>query len=259
MAGLFVKDHIARQEGVLALDHLRAAFKRNICEFTERDVLAEGRGNENPAQGFQVVSQLSEISNPYRIPLSFFNRQGQRLAADCDFDDVLDILDRQPIAGDLGAINQNLQIRLANDAVRDNGCRFDRRHFFQPRFKLLPSGINSFQGRPFHFYSHGRPHAGLQHDDTSGDGLELGRGRDAGDLGDPDNFIPDIIGSTNMIPPLPIRSPVRVWNKLPLRVADKCLSGCVIAKRGRIATGIDDVLRLIVDNVFKHGNRSRVE
>ena len=259
MAGLFVKDHIARQKGVFTLDHLRAAFKRNICEFTERDMLAEGRGNENPAQGFQIVSKLSEVSNPHRIPLPSFNRQRQRLATNGDFDDVLDSLDRQPIAGDLGAVNPNLQIRLANDAVRDNGCRFDRRHLFQPSFNLLPNGINSFQGRPFHFYSHGRTHAGLQHDDTSGDGLELGRGRDTGDCGDPDNLIPDIIGSTNVGPPLPIRPPVRIWNELALRIADKFLSGCVIAKIGRIATDIDDVLRLVVNNVLKHGDRRWVE
>ena len=83
-------------------------------------------GHEDPLQFLKVVAQLARIADADRIALAALDRHGQVLAADGDLDHVLHVADVHAVAGDLLAVDPELDVGLADDAVGDHVGRAGR-------------------------------------------------------------------------------------------------------------------------------------
>ena len=268
-----VEEHIADQEGVLALDHLRTAFVFHVDQFTQGYLHACGCRHQDPLQLIGIVTQLAWVANPHRIALSTFHRGGVHHAPDRGLDGALHVLDGQAVAADGFPIDAQMQVGLAHDAIREHGFGLHRGHFLQDRLEFASEFLDRRQVGSEDLDAHGCAHAGLQHDQTRFDGLQLGRRGDTRQIGGLYHFLPDVGSSVDVSTPI---AEVAAAISRDQGVAIEC--GCErFFLRERIAGGEDETLvpihleglamallvhfefRPVVDDVLVHADRRGIE
>ncbi len=83
---------------------------------------------------------LSRIpKNGNKSPAATFDRGGEILSADREFDNVLLILDMDSITSDLGAVDFVFDVRLANEPVRNGNDSVIMTRFFENRKQISKS------------------------------------------------------------------------------------------------------------------------
>src|SRR5690606_10456577 len=106
-----------------------------------------------------------------------FDGHRKRPPTDRDFDHLLHIRDLDAVARDAIAIDLNLEIRLADDAVGKDRGRLYGGHILQVAFKLEAEPFDGFERRAEDLNAHRRAESGLEHDDARFDRLEFRRAR----------------------------------------------------------------------------------
>src|SRR5690606_33980949 len=115
----------------------------------------------------------SGVAYADREALTTFYRGTQLHSSDGRFHIVLHITDVEPIACNLIAVNVNLQVWLADDAISKNSSRFDGGNFLQVFFQLQAELFNGFLVRTVHLDTHRCTHTCLQDHQTRFDWLQL--------------------------------------------------------------------------------------
>ena len=91
-----------------------------VSDLRERDVGTAGAGHQDLLQLGNVLAELAQVADADRVALPALDRLHDVHAADGDLDDVLHVADVDAVAGDAVAVDLELQIRLADDAVGDD-------------------------------------------------------------------------------------------------------------------------------------------
>ena len=128
--------------GVLALDRRRPLADGERGQLRQRHVRA-GRGrHEHAAQHGQVVAQFARVPQVDRIALQPLDRERDVAAADRRLDDVLDVADGQAVAGDLVAVDLEVEIVAADHALGEHAERAGlvAQDGFDPLADLLQDG-----------------------------------------------------------------------------------------------------------------------
>ena len=162
-----------------------------------------------------------------------------------------------PIAGDGFAVDMDLQVRLADDAVGEDGTRLDRGHLLEDALELQSDLLDRFEIRALDLDPHRRTHTALQHHDTRGDGLQPRCGSGAWDLCHTHDLVPDVPWVPNLRPPLTIGTTMGIGNELSEFVAHEL--PVAICEAHSMALGIQDVFRLVVDHRLDHRDGGWVE
>jgi len=254
-----VEDNVTYQKCVLALDHLRTAHVVDRGQLAQRDLRPIRGRHEDFFDALNRVPQLTLVTNPHGITLAAFHRHRDRFAADCDFDYVLHHCDFDTVAGDRLAVDVDLQVWLADDAVGKNGFRADRGHLFEERLDLEGHIFERFEIGSKHLQPHRRPHATLQHDNAGRDRLEFRGGGRAKNARGGDDFLPDIVGTLNMITPLAERPAILVGDQLALRVALEGLGVLIVGEAKNATRFVSDVFRFVVYDRLHHRDRGRIK
>ena len=138
------------------------------------------RGHEDLLQLGNVLAKLAQVAHADRVAFAAFDGLHDVHAADGDFDDVLHVADAHAVARDAVAIDLELEIRLADDAVGDDVGRAG--HFLEQLLDLQADALDLLQVAAVNLHAHHRAEAGLEHDEARLDRLEESR-QHAGDRG----------------------------------------------------------------------------
>ena len=120
-------------------------------------------------------------------------------------------------------------------------------------------GLDAFEIGSLDFDAHGGAHAALQHDLARGNGLELGRGGRAGDLGRADDLVPEVVRRADLVAPLPERPPLRIRDQLAVGVPHKRAVFAVVPEPHASSGCVGDVFRFIGDDSFDHRGGRGIE
>src|SRR5690606_9596790 len=118
----------------------------------------------------EALAELAQIANANRIAFAPFDRRREILAANGNFDHVLDIANVDAVAGNLGPIDIEFDVRLADDPVSNNIRSAG--HGSQDLLHLQPDLFDHFWIGSENLRAHHRAKARLQHDDASLDWLQ---------------------------------------------------------------------------------------
>ena len=77
----------------------------------------EGRRHDDLAQGFEVLAEVAVVAEVDSVALQALDRRGERHAAQGDFQDILHLADRKAVAGDVVAVDVELDVVAAHDAL----------------------------------------------------------------------------------------------------------------------------------------------
>src|SRR5690606_18915242 len=143
------------------------------------------------------------------------------LAADGDLDDLLHVGNLDAVARDPLAVDLDLQVRFADDAVGKHRRGLYGRDLLQQAFEFEPEPLDRFEVRAVDLDAHRRPESGLEHDDAGLNRLELRRAGDARHVGRFHDGVPDVLRTLNLITPLAERLTVLVLDESSLIVANE--------------------------------------
>jgi hypothetical protein len=140
-------------------------------------------GHQHAPEGFRIVAQLARITNPHGKAFPALDGGGEGAPADGHGDHILHVRDVQPVAGNGGAVDFDLEIGFAHHPVGVDRGGVDGRHLAHEAFDLHRHAVQRVQIGGPQLDPHGGAHAGLQHDQACFDGLQLRGAGGAGDLG----------------------------------------------------------------------------
>ena len=108
---------------VFALDAGRPFANGEIGKLGQRHLRAGARRHQYPFEPVDVVAQFSAVAQVDGIALQPFDGKGDVHAADGRHDHLLHVCHRQSVAGDLGAVDDEVQVIATGDALGINGKR----------------------------------------------------------------------------------------------------------------------------------------
>jgi len=239
-AGALVEGDVRDEEVVFALDFLRTADVFDTGQLCQGDLLAARPGHEDSLHGLDAVASLTGVADTDGVAFAAFDGGGGADAAQGDLDDILHIADADAVAGDLLAVDVDLQVRLADDAIgydRIGGDRGDRLEHFG---ELVSGLFDVLEPVAEDLDSHRSAHARLQHHQSGGDGLQTRRAGHAGVLRRFLDLVPDVERRLDVVSPLSDRLAVLIEYQL---------AGLQVAL----------VLGLVEHDGLDHGQRGGVE
>ena len=122
--------------------------------------------------------------------------------ADGAFDHLLHLFHHDAVARDGLPVDDDLQVGLPDDPVREDRGRLDGRNLFEEPLHPDAHLFDGLQIGPLDLDPHRRPHAGLEHHDARRDRLKHRGAGHTGDLGRAHDLVPDLARGSNPRPGL---------------------------------------------------------
>ena len=150
--------------GAFALDAHRSADHFHFRQLAERHLRAGWRGHDDFAQRFEVLTEVAVVTEIHRVTLQAFDRRRERHSAERDFENVLDRANRQPVAGNLVAVDVEFDVVAAHHALGEDARRAG--HLPHHHFNLRRDALQLREVRARDLDAHRSLDAGRQHVDA---------------------------------------------------------------------------------------------
>jgi hypothetical protein len=232
--------------------HGRAAARRAAAH-------AAACRDEHAADGVGVAAQLAGVAHADVVALAALDGRRRLEAADGHGDGVLHVHDAEAVARGGLAVDLDLEVRLADDALGIDRRGVDGRHLAEQRLQRDGRLLQCLQVGPAHLDAHGRAHAGLQHDEARLDGLQLRRARRARHAAGAHDLVPDVLRRADVLAPLAIRPAAAVGHEFAIGVAEELAGAAVVREAHAPARRVRRVLGPVVDDGLEHRDGRRVQ
>ena len=164
-----VEEHRAAQLGILRVNHRRAVDEAQGGHGRERHRPISSGLNRDAAQGCQTVAKVLGQAHVDGEAAPPFHGVGHGRAADGGFHYLVHLVHGQAVAGQLRAVEVNLQILAAGDGVHVQILHAG--HAVQRRPHPLRHLVDGVELLAVHFHAHVGANAGAEHVDAVDDGL----------------------------------------------------------------------------------------
>ena len=133
----------------------------DLSELPEWNLRAGGGGDDDLLEGLEVFAEIAVVSQVNGITFESLDRGRERHASEGDFQHVLHVADAEAVAGNLIAVDQELDVVAAHDALGEDAAGI--RHLADDSLDLCCDTFERGEVRAGDFDSNRRLDAGGKH------------------------------------------------------------------------------------------------
>ena len=110
------------RDGAFAFDAHWSADDFDLGELAEWNLRAGGSRDDDLLEGLEVFAEIAVVSQVYGVAFESLDRGRERHASEGDFQHVLHVADTQAVAGNLIAVDQELDVVATHDALGEDAA-----------------------------------------------------------------------------------------------------------------------------------------